>query len=35
MIENNYHKEDTINLNSIISIKIKNNNKKQLREISS
>ena len=34
MIENNYHKEDIINLNSIISIKIKSINKKQLVEIS-
>ena len=34
MIKNNYHKEDTINLNSIISIKIKSINKKQLVEIS-
>ena len=34
MIKNNYHKENTINLNSIISIKIKSNNEKQLGEIS-
>ena len=34
MIKNNYHKADTINLNSIISIKIKSNNEKQLGEIS-
>ena len=34
MIENNYHKADTIYLYSIISIKIKSNNEKQLGEIS-
>ena len=34
MIENNYHKADAIYLNSIISIKIKSINKKQLVEIS-
>ena len=34
MIKNNYHKTDTINLNSIISIKIKSNNEKKLGEIS-
>ena len=34
MIKNNYHKTDTINLNSIIFMKIESNNEKQLGEIS-